>query len=399
MSIQTLSVVLVHRNDIERMQIKQALETIAGVQIAGERNDLRAGMALAHQVHPDILLLELSGAGDDTLTAESQYRLDNPDVAIFVSSDALSPDTLMRAMRAGAQEVLRRPLDRPALTEEVERVAQLKARKLGGGLHHTVVTVFSNKGGVGVSTIASNLALSLRRQTRREVALADLDYQSGDVASILGLATPRSVGDLVSKDRLDSASIQAVMAKHSSGIMVLPQPEQIDQADGFTAHQAGTILEILGSTYEVVVVDAPHLINDIALEIFDRSSQILLVSELSLPSVRAARRSLDIFGKLNYLAVPDRVRVVVNRRTEKGAISPAQVEEALGVPVSYYVSNDYAAVSESINLGRPLCASEPTSRAGRDVDAMALQLVPLNGQPPVEVTQPRRKGLKLFGRG
>ena len=399
MSTQTLTVVLVHRNDIERAQIRQALEAINGVQISGERNDLRAGMALAHQVRPDILLLELSGSGDDTQMAASQYRLESPDVAIFVSSDALSPDTLMRAMRAGAQEVLRRPFDRPALTEAVERVAMLKARKLGGGQQRTVVTVFSNKGGVGVSTIATNLALSLRRQTRREVALADFDYQSGDVASILGIGGPRSIGDLIAKDRLDSAVVQAVLAKHETGVMVLPQPEQIDQADGLTAHQTGSILEILGSTYEVVVVDAPHLINDIALEIFDRSSQILLVAELSLPSVRAARRSLDIFGKLNYLAVPDRVRVLVNRRTDKGAISPAQVEEALGVPVSFYVSNDYAAVSESINLGRPLCAAEPTSRAGRDIDAIALQLVPVEGLQPVEVAPPRRKGLKLFGRG
>jgi pilus assembly protein CpaE len=399
MSTQTLTVVLVHRNDIERAQIRQALEAIAGVQIGGERNDLRAGMALAHQVRPDILLLELSGSGDDTLTAASQYRLENPDVAIFVSSDALSPETLMRAMRAGASEVLRRPLDRPALTEAVERVAQLKARKMGGGLQRTVVTVFSNKGGVGVSTIATNLALSLRRQTRREVALADLDYQSGDVASILGLATARSIGDLIGKDRFDSAVVQGVMAKHASGVMVLPQPEQIDQADGLTAHQAGSILETLGSTYEIVVVDAPHLINDIALEIFDRSSQILLVAELSLPSVRAARRSLDIFGKLNYLAVPDRVRVLINRRTDKGAILPAQVEEALGVPISFSVTNDYAAVSESINLGRPLCAGEPSSRAGRDLDAIALQLVPVEGNQPVEVAPPRRKGLKLFGRG
>src|SRR4029078_3511319 len=119
-------------NDIERSLIKQALETIPNVQIAGERTDLRAGMALAHQVRPTILVLELAGAGEDTLSQATQYRLDNPDVAIFLSSEQLTPDLLMRAMRAGAQEVLRRPLDCPALTEAVERVAELPARHEGG---------------------------------------------------------------------------------------------------------------------------------------------------------------------------------------------------------------------------------------------------------------------------
>jgi len=397
MNAPTLTVVLVHRNDIERSLIKQALETIPNVQIAGERTDLRAGMALAHQVRPTILVLELAGAGEDTLSAATQYRLDNPDVAIFLSSEQLTPDLLMRAMRAGAQEVLRRPLDRPALTEAVERVAELNARKQGGVAQRSVITVFSNKGGVGVTTIATNLALSLRRQSHRETALIDFDYQSGDVASMLGIAPGRSLGDLLAVDRLDSATVQGVLAKHGSGITVLPQPEQIDQADGLTAHQTGSILEVLGSTHELVIVDAPHLFNDIALEIFDRSSQILVVTELSVPSVRAAGRSLELFRKLNYLAVTDRVRLVVNRKSEKSAITPAQVEETLGIRITFNVSNDYAAVSESINLGRPLCGVAPTSRAGRDIDAIARQIVPV---PETEATSQAapRKRLRLFGK-
>ena len=104
-------------------------------------------------------------------------------------------------------------------------------------------------------------------------------------------------------------------------MFVLAQPEQLDRVEGITADQAGNVLEILGSTFDVVVVDAPHTINEISLELFDRSSTILLTVEPSVPSVRAARRSLEIFQKLNYLAIPDRVRLVVNRRTEDEPIT------------------------------------------------------------------------------
>ena len=398
MANASLTVVLVHRNDVERVQIRQALEAIPGIQIAGERPDLRSGMALAHQVRPVILVLDVSPGNDDALTAAAQYRLEDPNVTVFAAIDAVNPDLLMRAMRAGVQEIIKRPLDRAALTEAVERVAQLHHRKQGGGSQRSVITVFSNKGGVGVTTVATNLALSLKRVTNHEVALCDFDYQSGDVASMVGVVPTRSMSDLLTMDRVDSASVQGVLSKHPSGVMVLPQPEQIDQADGMTAHQAGSILEVVGSTHELVVVDAPHVFNDITLEIFDRSSTIMLVVEFSIPSVRAARRSLDLFQKLNFLAVPGRVRILVNRRAEKSAITPEQVEETLGMPIAFNVSNDYAAVSESINLGRPLCADSPASRAGRDIDAIARQLVAVEGEAPAEPAAPRRR-LRLFGRG
>ncbi|TMQ72608.1 MAG: response regulator [Candidatus Eisenbacteria bacterium] len=172
------TVVLVHRDDYERGQLRLALETLDGVQIAGERGDLRAGIALAHQVRPTILAMELSLPVEDGLHAASQFKLEHPDCAIFLVTDVFDPDTLLRALRAGAQEVLRRPLDRGALREAIERVQHQAAKKSGGGASRGVVTVFSNKGGAGVSTIATNLAISLKRMTGREVALADFDIHS-----------------------------------------------------------------------------------------------------------------------------------------------------------------------------------------------------------------------------
>src|SRR5439155_1536737 len=81
---------------------------------------------------PAILLLDLAPPVDDTLVAASQFRLEHPEVALFFWAESYEPETLVRAIRAGAQEVLRRPLDRAALGQAVERVATLSARKNGG---------------------------------------------------------------------------------------------------------------------------------------------------------------------------------------------------------------------------------------------------------------------------
>ena len=398
-----LTVVLVHRNPNERAALRAAFEALANVQIAGERGDLRAGIAMAHQVRPSILVLELAAPLGDTLAAAGQYKLEHPEVAIFFSTDLLDPDTLLRAMRAGASEVLRRPLDRGALGQAVERVAALSTRAKGGGTTRKVFTVFASKGGQGVSTIATNVALGIRHNSRREVVLMDLDYQSGDVAFMLGLNPKRSLGEVITAPSIDATVLQDALAKHESGVFVLAQPEQLDRVDGLTGAQVGSVLEILGSTFDVVVVDAPHVINEISLEVFDRSSTVLLTVEPSVPSVRAARRSLEIFQKLNYLVIPDRVRLVLNRRTDQGAITAAQLEDTLGLPVFASIANDYATVSQAINMGRPLCGgATPEGKAGRDLAALARLLVPADesGKPSSEEAPHRRfGGRRLFGKG
>jgi len=398
---QTTTVVLVHRDDYERGQLRMALEGLSGVQISGERSDLRAGIALGHQVRPTILIMELGHPVEDGLNAASQFKLEHPDCAIFLVTDVFDPDTLLRALRAGAQEVLRRPLDRGALREAIERVQRQAQKKSGGGSSKGVITVFSNKGGAGVSTIATNLAISLKRMTGREVALADFDIHSGDAAFMLGLSPTRSLGDVLASQKIDSASVHDALIKHDSGLFVLSQPELLDQVEGATAGQIGGVLEILASTFDLVVVDCPHVFNDVTLEIFDRTSSILLICEPSIPSVRAARRSLEIFHKLNFMVSPDRVRLVVNRRSDQSAIALPQMEETLGMPVFGSVTNDWAAVSMAINVGKPLCGGHTDSRAGRDITALSRKLVPSEAiETPVEAVPAKRPGrLRFFGKG
>ncbi len=395
-----LSVVLVMRNDAERTQLRAAFEAYPGVQIAGERSDLRAGLAMAHQTRPAILVLELAPPVDEILNAASQFRMQYPESAIFLIGDAFDPDTLLRALRAGAQEVLRRPLDRAALTAAIQRVAALAARKQGNADRRRVVTVFSSKGGSGVSTIAANLAICLKRVSGREVALADFDNQSGDGAFQMGLTPQRSLADVLSSARVDSASIQDALVKHESGVLILAQPEQLDQADGVNGPQIGGAIDILADTFDFVVIDTPHVINDVTLEIFVRSSNILVIVQRTVASVRAARRALDVLEKLNYLVGPDRVQLVVNRHGASHGITMEQLEETVGMPVFASVANDYAAVSRGIDTGKALCDQAPDNRAARDLDALARRLIgPVNGRAEVEpvlMVRPARSW--FFGR-
>ena len=153
-------------------------------------------------------------------------------------------------------------------------------------------------------------------------------------------------------------------------------------------------MDALSSSFEVVVIDAPHTFDEVSVELFDRSTSILLVLELSVQGIRAARRALDVFERLHYTAVPDRVKLIVNRYSKnRGIISLDQLADALRSRAYHTIENDYQRTFTPINAGRPLCLDDPEAPAARDITALAGKLI--HREAPTAQPSPRRG---LFGR-
>src|SRR6267154_2590067 len=187
---------------------RAALEGLPGVEVVGERSELRSGLLLARQLRPRIVLLDLPDAYEDALGAAGSFKLDAPDIALFLLSNSLDPQVLLKAIRSGAQEVLKKPLDKVHLQEAVERVSRSgAARSAGETRARSIITVFGPKGGVGTSTIAANLAVTLKTHFGVTAALADFDHASGDAANLLGLKAEHSIADLVRAPRIDSPTV------------------------------------------------------------------------------------------------------------------------------------------------------------------------------------------------
>lgn len=393
-----MTVLLVLEDAVHAKQTRAAVEALPGVQVIGERSDMRSGLSLARQLKPRIVVLDLPSAYDEALAAADHFKIDAPECALFLLSTSLDPQLLLRAIRAGAQEVLKKPLDRALLQEAVERVSRSgAARSAGGTQARSILTVFSHKGGVGVTTVAANLAVAMKTGLEvPSVALADLDQASGDAAHMLGMKIERSLADLLQVQRIDSTSLQMNLLRHVSGISVLAQPEDMSQAEPPTPAQTGAILDGLSSMFDVVVVDAPHTFDETTLEILDRSSTILVLVELSVPSLRAARRALDVFDRLHYTSVPGRVQLVVNRYSGgREFITLQQVEETLQVRPYATIENDYRRVFASVNSGRPICLDDPDTVAARDLTRLAAKL--LNRETSAKPEgRPARRG--IFGR-
>jgi pilus assembly protein CpaE len=305
--------------------------------------------------------------------AIERFTAEFPTTAVMATAPGGDAETVLKSVRAGAKEYLSRPVEDDEIRKAVDRLfRQSGPRKAAAS---KVISIFSNKGGTGTSTIAVNLAVALSRVSGKDVALADFDHHAGEVSLFLNLAPSRTVADLVAGSaKLDAASVQSALVKHDSGVFVLCEPDRPEQTEGITGPRIHESLEHLTSSFSYVVCDLSHSFNDVTLEVFDNSSNILVVTLLNLPAIRSSHRCIEVFKQLNYLQDERRVRMVVNRYLPNRDIDVAQLEETLHYPVYWKVPNDYPTVIDAVNSGLPIEEVDPDSEVAQCYRTMAADL-------------------------
>jgi pilus assembly protein CpaE len=388
--------VVIDSEDSSRKSLISQLNAMAGVRVEADASELALGMKLARQVRPTLLLLEAKPL-DESLAAAERFHLENPATSIFVTSADTAPNTILRSMRAGAKEFLSRPVAPGEFSAAVEKLLRQAGSASGRG---KVIAVFSNKGGVGTTSVSVNLAVALARVTQKEIGLVDLDLQAGDVSIFMNSRPTKTISDLCTGGgKIDSATLTSVLLKHPSEVYVLAGPERPEQTEVVKPAKVNEILSAMRDSFPFVVVDNGHGFSDVNLEVFDFADEIFVVVLLNLPSIRAAQRCLDVFRQLNYLRDQEKVRLVVNRYLPQKDIGIEQLEEALHYPVFWRIPNDYANMSDAINAGMPVADIDAEADVTRSYDELAAELA--GTAAPVAEDAKAGKGFfdKLLKRG
>jgi len=368
---EKLSIVLVDADGSVRKMLKNQLDKMENVKLASESKQIEQAFESVRRIKPDIIILELPKDATNTLRWTEKVKLELPNTAIFVSSAVKTPELIISAMRAGAQEFLNRPIDPDELKKAIEKILVIKEKiKTQTPEKGRIISVFSKKGGLGVTTLAVNLGVALSQVAEKRAALIDLDLQLGDITSFLNLSPEYNIIDVCDKNGgVDEVKLQGCMTRHQSGVFVLAEPKNPVESENVSPSQIKQILGHLKSMFSYVIVDTPHTFDSRTLESFELSDYIILVTVPNISSIRATKKALGVFRDLGY--APDKVRVIVNRVGKKDQMKAEEIEKTINYPVSWVIPNNYPAVIEAINTGVPLLNHKGDSNVAKSIQDLA----------------------------
>lgn len=356
-----------------RENLRKLLQFEPDIEVVGAARTGQEAIELARETGPDVVLMDINMPDMDGITATEELKRDVRFAQIIILSVQSESDYLRRAMRAGASDFIAKPPSGDeligtirALAEDARRIKDEMARLEGTGPlrplperigpEGKILAVYSAKGGVGCTMIATNLAVGLDTADTPTV-LVDAALQFGDVAVSLNLQVKNSFVDLASRaEELDADIVEDVLLQHECGLRVLAAPPRPEMADEVHAEQVRNVLEHLKQHFAYVIVDTSSTMDDITLTILDLADLLIAVATPEIPAIKDARLLFDLLGVLEF--PKEHIFFVLNKMDRKSGITAAAITENLKYTVDGEIPDDERAVTTSVNRGVPLLLAD-----------------------------------------
>jgi len=348
---------------------------------------------LRNKTFPMLAVVDLSRDPEKAFQVAEKIKFELPDIHLLMTSHNTSPETILRAMRSGAEEFFTQPFNYSEVLQSLERVREkINLHSAKNVKRGRIVTVYSSKGGVGSTTVATNLAVALRAQKQKSVCIVDLALPFGSVTSFLNLEASYTILDFVKNlERIDPLFLDGSLVGHSSGVKVLAEPFEAEDAAKITAPDIEKILDILVQSFDFVIVDCPKDFNQPGFLALQRASLILFVTTMDIPSLKSAHKALELFERMDIAR--NKVRLILNRYAKSKLLSLESVEKALGIKVFWTLPDDYSTAIAAVNQGLSILENSRKSAIARGYQDLAQEVAEAFSSPLDEKTE--KKGNKL----
>jgi pilus assembly protein CpaE len=355
-----LRLAMVDPNDGTREKLKAMLLTIESIWLEADCSRYEFFPDVIAQTSPDVGVLALDADPAKSISLVERLSKEHPGCVLLVVSASNDGQMILRAIRAGAREFLTLPLSKDELESALNRVC---AQKFGAADAKRgtceVIAVAGATGGVGSTSIASNMGCMLASEPGRSVALLDLDLALGDADVFLNVIPDYTLADVVQNvSRLDIQLLKKSLTKHSTGLYLLPRPVELQDANAITPDNLRKVVGLLKASFTHLIVDLSKSYSLVDMSIMESASKVLLVTQLDLPCLRNVVRLMMSFDEVDGLR--EKVEIVVNRAgLDSGQISLKKAKETLGRDIYALLPNDYRTMVSVRNNGVPLITQAP----------------------------------------
>jgi pilus assembly protein CpaE len=386
MADEKIRVLIVDDSAETRENVRKLLQFESGVEVIGAARTGREAIQIAGELSPDVILMDINMPDMDGIAATEAIRQRQGWVQIIILSVQGDANYMRRAMVAGAKDFLTKPPSIDDLISSIRRAGAVAATEkqksvaavpqqtstpgfasAGMAQAGKIITLYSPKGGAGVTTLAVNLAVTLQND-ESQVCIVDANIQFGDVAIFFNEQTANSIADLAPRvDSLDPDVVEDVMLTHEgSNVKILAAPPKPEHAEEIHADDVAKLLTYLRGLYSYVIVDAPSALTDVTLAALDTSDILVLITTQDIPSIANARVFLDLSTRLGIPA--ESILFVMNRYDKRINITPEKLSESFSRPIATSIPLDSRSALPAINRGVPFmlapkARSQPAGRA------------------------------------
>jgi pilus assembly protein CpaE len=368
---------LIIDTDIQsRFEAKQIVKA-SGLTIAGECGFGMEAVSSAQELRPDVAFLGVTEPIERPLQTVEALQSLMPDMPILVYSENKDLEIIRKAMMAGARDYLAKPIKPETLRQSVmmalEAEEKRKLRQLGqlpgAATAGTIITIFGAKGGIGKSTISTNLAVALARMERSSVVIVDLDNGFGDIAGMLDVKPERTLFDMVRDlDMIEREDIERYVVKHElTDLDVLAGPTVLEWRK-ISPDLVRRAIEFLASNYDTVILDTSGMLNELAEMAVEIATIVLWITTTEYASVKDSLEAMQALKMLSYSQ--ERVRIVMNAISPDDGVRPSVVQDALQRDVFWNIPYDKK-VRQGTHLGQPIVITAPQSIAAKSMSDLA----------------------------
>jgi pilus assembly protein CpaE len=392
MAEEMYNVLIVDDQEETRKNVARLLQFENDINVVGTARTGADAIKQTIALDPDVVLMDINMPDMDGIEATERIQEQAPVSQIVILSVQGDTNYMRRAMLAGARDFLTKPPKSDELVSVIRRAGEKakairsEVKFIGRGTGNLVdargttiqlsglgkiISVYSPKGGVGTTTIATNLAVALH-SPETPVVIVDANLQFGDVQVFLNERGRTSIVDLTPNvDQLDTELVEDVVLHHkTSGIDIVSAPPHPEDAERVTGQQVVKVLQFLARIYAYVIVDVDSGLSDVTLDTLDACDLLVMVSSQDIPAIINTRSMLNLLGTLGVHK--NKILLLMNRFDKTIAITPEKVGHNLGHKVASVIIEDKEVVVPGVNRGVPFMLGEGKSK---EIGKSILELV------------------------
>jgi pilus assembly protein CpaE len=360
-----------------------ALAEAGEIQVVSLTRDGLETVQMIAQLHPDVALVRAQMPGMDGLQVCRLAAVASPQTACILVGEAHNAEEVLgrEAMRAGARAVISLQADLGQLLRLISELVSMAPSQADPDLQLIsdpsrvpfTIAVTGAKGGIGKTTIATNLAVLLARRFPEQVVVVDFVGHYADINLLLDLPADGGLLDLAEYDELDENLVVSRLSRHDSGLRVLAgvnSAASIDAPGRVSLATVANLLGVLRRRFRVILFDIPAIVYPLSQYVFLRSNLILVVSVLS--DLSTIRNTGSLLASLIGPHIPaERVKLLANRVDPSDSFGVTDLEQTAKHSVLLQIPRSTEVVLGALNSGVPFVVSKPHTPVARAVDRLA----------------------------